>query len=93
MINRFNNLIKSLLPFSMVCSMIESRMEQRINHVIYQLKPKHRILSQHPCVNDALPNAILSGAVIVKGDIDYFTEYGVVFKGYLFFYLKIFFII
>ena len=32
-------------------------------------------------VNDALPNRILSGTITVKGDIDHFTEDGVVFKG------------
>jgi len=32
-------------------------------------------------VNDALPNRILSGTVIVKGNIDRFTENGVIFEG------------
>jgi hypothetical protein len=32
-------------------------------------------------INDALPNRILSGTVIVKGNIDRFTENGVIFEG------------
>lgn len=32
-------------------------------------------------VNDALPNRILSGTVIIKGDIEEFVEDGVIFKG------------
>lgn len=45
------------------------------------LRPRHRILQQHPTVNDALANRILSGRVVVKGDIAELTENGVLFKG------------
>ncbi|KAH9373202.1 hypothetical protein HPB48_004947 [Haemaphysalis longicornis] len=37
--------------------------------------------SQHPTVNDALPNLILSGKVRVKKDIVHFTQDGVLFEG------------
>ena len=37
-------------------------------------------VSQHPMVNDALPNSILSGLVAVKGNIAEFTETGVIFE-------------
>ncbi|KAL1427560.1 hypothetical protein MTO96_017262 [Rhipicephalus appendiculatus] len=47
----------------------------------YGLKPKHRYNAQHPTVNDALPNLILSGKVRVKKDIVEFTEDGVLFEG------------
>lgn len=32
-------------------------------------------------VNDALPNRILSGTIVVKGNIKRFTEDGIVFEG------------
>ncbi|PRD24874.1 UNVERIFIED_CONTAM: Fmo5 [Trichonephila clavipes] len=45
------------------------------------MKPEHHIFGQHPMVNDALPNRILSGTVQVKGDIKEFTDKGVIFEG------------
>ncbi|OTF73587.1 hypothetical protein BLA29_005025 [Euroglyphus maynei] len=57
------------------------QLNSTFNHEDYQLKPKHRVLSQHIMVNDTLPNRILSGTIKVKGNIDHFTENGVVFNG------------
>jgi len=51
------------------------------DHELYGLKPKHRVLSQHPCVNDFLPLYLLNGAVKVKTNISAFTENGVIFEG------------
>ncbi|XP_067118698.1 flavin-containing monooxygenase 5-like [Centruroides vittatus] len=78
---RLNNLMISLLPLSLSSSMMESVLNRRFDHEKYQLKPKHRFLQQHPMTNDALPNRILSGTVIVKGDIKHFQENGVLFEG------------
>ena len=70
-----------LLPYQLVCSLIEMYLNIAMNHEQYQLKPKHRCFSQHIFINDSLPNRILSGTVKVKGDIDHFEEDGIVFKG------------
>ena len=70
-----------LVPYSLACWFIELYLNSVFNHDDYQLEPQHRVFSQHIMVNDALPNRILSGTVIVKGDIDHLTENGVVFKG------------
>lgn len=40
----------------------------------------HRALSQHPTVNDDLPNRILSGLVKVKGNVKEFTERAAIFE-------------
>ncbi|CAG2103703.1 unnamed protein product [Medioppia subpectinata] len=80
-IRRYINLVMSLVPYSIVCGFMEWYVNNRFDHRDYQLKPKHRFLSQHIMVNDALPNRILSGTVAVKGDIDRFTANGVIFKG------------
>lgn len=48
---------------------IESKFNARFDHELYGLKPKHRIDSQHPMVNDDLPNRIASGTVKIKPDI------------------------
>nr|KAF6290633.1 flavin containing dimethylaniline monooxygenase 5 [Myotis myotis] len=55
-------------------------MNQRFNHKMYGLKPKHRALSQHPTVNDDLPNRIISGLVKVKGNVQEFTETAAIFE-------------
>ncbi|KAF6292881.1 flavin containing dimethylaniline monooxygenase 5 [Rhinolophus ferrumequinum] len=58
---------------------LESKMNQRFNHEMYGLKPKHRALSQHPTINDDLPNRIISGLVKVKGNVKEFTETAAIF--------------
>lgn len=40
----------------------------------------HRALSQHPTVNDDLPNRIISGMVKVKGNVKEFTETAAIFE-------------
>ncbi|RWS12239.1 dimethylaniline monooxygenase [N-oxide-forming] 5-like protein, partial [Dinothrombium tinctorium] len=69
-IRRFIFLLFSILPFSLSNFFFEKLMDYRFDHAKYKLKPKHRLLGQHPMVNDALPNRILSGTVVVKGNIE-----------------------
>ncbi|GAB6033688.1 flavin-dependent monooxygenase [Chamberlinius hualienensis] len=71
----------SLYPESFITKKIEEKMNERVDLEMYNLKPKHGYFSQHPTVNDAIPNCILSGTVKVKGDIHHFTTDGVVFQG------------
>ena len=70
-----------LVPYWLSCSFVEAYLNTTFDHEQYQLRPRHRVLSQHIMVNDALPNRILSGTITIKSDIDYLTEDGVVFKG------------
>ncbi|GIY17648.1 flavin-containing monooxygenase 5 [Caerostris darwini] len=56
-------------------------LEKKFDHSIYSLKPKHRVLSQHPTVNDCLPCKILTGRILIKGDIKLFSTSGVTFQG------------
>ena len=56
-------------------------MNENFDHDLYQIKPKHRALSQHVTINDALANRILSGVVVIKSDIERFTEDGIIFQG------------
>ncbi|MEQ2188252.1 hypothetical protein GOODEAATRI_013132, partial [Goodea atripinnis] len=67
--NRVLNILRNVIPFSLICSLGEKRLNSRFNHSLYNLKPKHRLFSQHPTVNDELPNRILSGTVQVKPNI------------------------
>ncbi|RWS19573.1 dimethylaniline monooxygenase [N-oxide-forming] 5-like protein [Leptotrombidium deliense] len=80
-IYRFGFLLFKILPFAVSCYYFELLVNFRFDHAKYGIKPKHRILGQHPMINDALPNRILSGTVMLKGDIQEFTENGIIFKG------------
>ncbi|GLD50546.1 dimethylaniline monooxygenase [N-oxide-forming], partial [Lates japonicus] len=77
--NRAVNCLQTVLPFSVFCGLGESRLNQRFDHGLYNLKPKHRLFSQHPTVNDELPNRILSGTVQVKPNIRRFQGSSVEF--------------
>ena len=74
-------MVQSLLPFNMKCWIAEKWINLNFDHGFYQLKPKHRYFSQHPTINDNLANRLLNGSVIIKSNIDTFTENGVKFCG------------
>ncbi|XP_076308580.1 uncharacterized protein LOC143223999 [Tachypleus tridentatus] len=80
-LRRYWNMIWQSIPFTLLCYFAERYINKRFNHETYNIKPDHRIFGQHPMVNDALPNRILSGTVIMKGNIKEFTQNGVIFEG------------
>lgn len=55
-------------------------MNNRFDHSKYNLKPKHRIMAQHPTINDVLPKCIQLGTVQVKKNVKKFAENGVIFE-------------
>lgn len=77
--NRVLDAVRRILPFGFFCSLGEKQLNKRFNHTLYNLKPKHRLFSQHPTVNDELPNRILSGTVQVKPNIRRFQGSSVEF--------------
>ncbi|KAM6963226.1 flavin-containing monooxygenase 5-like [Aplochiton taeniatus] len=79
-ITRTLKTIQNILPFNTFCSIAERRLNQRFNHSLYSLQPKHRLFSQHPTVNDDLPNRILSGTVQVKPNVRKFKDSSVEFE-------------
>ncbi|CAG2106556.1 unnamed protein product, partial [Medioppia subpectinata] len=81
LLRRWVNTMFNFWPFGLVSSVSEGYLNMRFNHKLYGLKPKHRVYSQHIFVNDDLPKRIMSGCVVVKGDIEQFTENGVIFHG------------
>ncbi|XP_077519651.1 flavin-containing monooxygenase 5-like [Amblyomma americanum] len=78
---RLKNYLMHVLPESVSNDYVENILNGYFNHEVYGIKPKHRYNAQHPTVNDALPNLILSGKVQVKKNIVQFTEEGVLFEG------------
>ncbi|XP_056337116.1 flavin-containing monooxygenase 5-like [Danio aesculapii] len=69
-----------MLPVGFVNNVGEGRLNKRFDHKLYGLQPEHRFFSQHPMVNDDLPNRILSGTVSVKPNVQEFRGSSVVFE-------------
>ncbi|XP_055979806.1 flavin-containing monooxygenase 5 [Sorex fumeus] len=78
--SRLNHFMRRIFGESLANFVLEKKMNQRFDHAMFGLKPKHRPLSQHPTVNDDLPNRILSGRVKVKGNVKEFTETAAIFE-------------
>lgn len=72
-------LLNSFKSFNAICDEVEKDLNSKFDHEAYKLKPKHRVFSSHPTMNDFLPNCILSGRIIVKSDIKRFEENGILF--------------
>ncbi|NWV16331.1 FMO5 monooxygenase, partial [Origma solitaria] len=79
-LSRFAQLLQNLLPSNVISFFVERKLNTRFDHALYGLKPKHRVLDQHPTVNDDLPNRIISGRVRVKPNIQEFTETSAIFE-------------
>ncbi|KAJ8279006.1 hypothetical protein COCON_G00060720 [Conger conger] len=78
--DRVLKLVRGILPSSLFCRLGENRLNSRFNHKLYSLQPEHRLMSQHPTLNDELPNRIISGTVCVKPNISKFQGSSVVFE-------------
>eukprot|EP00069_Balaena_mysticetus_P012581 bmy_21748T0 len=61
--SRFQYFMKKICGQSLANTFLEKKMNQRFDHEMFGLKPKHRALSQQPTINDDLPNCIISGLV------------------------------
>ena len=57
-LRRINDLIRKYLPTKILLKTVEKRLNERFDHINYGLKPKHSPFSQHPTVNDELPNRL-----------------------------------
>ncbi|XP_074595859.1 flavin-containing monooxygenase 5-like [Brevipalpus obovatus] len=79
-IRRSKNFMTEILPFEMTLASYEKLINGRVDHELYGLKPKHRVLGQHLFVNDIHPNKILNGTIVLKNGIKEFTENGVIFE-------------
>ncbi|RMC08306.1 hypothetical protein DUI87_14547 [Hirundo rustica rustica] len=79
-ISRFTQFLQNLLPLNIINFFLERQLNARFDHTLYGVKPKHRVLDQHPTVNDDLPNRIISGRVRVKPNICEFTETSAIFE-------------
>ncbi|XP_075472896.1 flavin-containing monooxygenase 5-like [Ascaphus truei] len=78
--SRYKFFIKQFMTTEMMNNWAESKMNARFNHENFGIKPRHRILSQHPTLNDDLPNRIISGKVLMKPNVTKFTETDAIFE-------------
>lgn len=78
--SRFTYFLSKILGQSLSNAYVEKQMNERFDHEMFGLKPKHRAMSQHPTVNDDLPNRIIAGMVKVKGNVKEFTETAAIFE-------------
>ncbi|KAM9326987.1 flavin-containing monooxygenase 5-like [Gastrophryne carolinensis] len=76
---RFFSIIQVYLPW-LANTFLEHKVNARVDHESFGLKPKHRFFSQHPTISDDLPNRIISGKVLMKTNIKRFTETDVIFE-------------
>ncbi|CAM5160866.1 unnamed protein product [Natator depressus] len=77
---RFKNLLRHIIPLYLMNRWGENKLNARFNHENYGLKPQFRFLSKYPIVGDDLPNAIVSGRVLMKPNVKEFTDTAVIFE-------------
>ncbi|XP_034036299.1 LOW QUALITY PROTEIN: dimethylaniline monooxygenase [N-oxide-forming] 5-like [Thalassophryne amazonica] len=66
---RFAHILFQLLPVNWLNWYGEKKLNAMYDHTMYAIKPKHRLFSQIPIINDDLPFRILSGSVILKPNV------------------------
>ncbi|XP_075895502.1 flavin-containing monooxygenase 5-like [Nelusetta ayraudi] len=66
---RFIHILFQLLPINFFNWYGENKLNAMYDHTMYALKPKHRLFSKIPVINDDLPLKILSGSVIIKPNV------------------------
>uniref|UniRef100_A0A914QKG1 Flavin-containing monooxygenase n=1 Tax=Panagrolaimus davidi TaxID=227884 RepID=A0A914QKG1_9BILA len=79
--SRLYYFIRKILPLSLVNDFMEHRLQQRMDHDLFGLRPNHRFFEQHPTVNDALANLLASGMITVTEDVETFEGNAVIVKG------------
>ncbi|XP_034438982.1 dimethylaniline monooxygenase [N-oxide-forming] 5-like isoform X2 [Hippoglossus hippoglossus] len=79
-ISRRINILKLLLPQTLINWVVERALNQKYDHRLYGLQPRHRILDRGILINDGLPGQILQGALVLKPNLKAFVETGVVFE-------------
>nr|DBA18131.1 TPA: hypothetical protein GDO54_016415 [Pyxicephalus adspersus] len=76
---RFFALLQNAFPW-LINNYMENKVNSRVDHENFGLKPKHRFLGQHPTISDDLPNRIIAGKVLIKTNVKRFTETDVFFE-------------
>ncbi|KAG7316696.1 hypothetical protein KOW79_020237 [Hemibagrus wyckioides] len=78
-VTHLNALLLQVFPPALLNWAVERSYNQKYNHRLYGLQPRHRILSQRPVINDDLPGHILQGVLQVTPNVREFRGSTVVF--------------
>nr|XP_023650440.1 dimethylaniline monooxygenase [N-oxide-forming] 5-like [Paramormyrops kingsleyae] len=73
-------LLTAVLPRRLLSWAIERSLNQKYDHQLYGLMPRHRIMDYRPLINDELPVRILTGLLVMKPNIQEFRGSTVVFE-------------
>lgn len=80
--NYDHKLFQKLLPQSWCNRLVEEvYINPRFSHDLYNLHPTIGAGDRDPAVNDDFPSRLMNGSIILKKNIKYFTEKGIVFEG------------
>ncbi|KAJ8277844.1 hypothetical protein GJAV_G00080760 [Gymnothorax javanicus] len=77
---RFVHILFQLLPVNVLNWIGENKLNAMYDHTMYALKPKHRLFSQIPVINDDLPLKILAGSVVLKPNVKEFRGSTAIFE-------------
>ncbi|EJW88888.1 hypothetical protein WUBG_00205 [Wuchereria bancrofti] len=81
MMTRLYNYLMDKLPWTVANDFMEHRLQLRLDHDLYGLRPNHRFLQQHPTINDDLPNLLCSGRIVITEDVELIQETTIQVKG------------
>ncbi|XP_051864834.1 flavin-containing monooxygenase 5-like isoform X2 [Pristis pectinata] len=79
-IRRSTQVLRDTMLPSILTWRLQRRQNSKFNHANFGLQPTHSIFSQHPTVNDELPNRIMSGTLLVKPNVKEFTKTAAIFE-------------
>ncbi|KAF8795307.1 Dimethylaniline monooxygenase [N-oxide-forming] like protein [Argiope bruennichi] len=70
------------IPYQSLSWLFESvYLDLQFDQKMYAIKPDHWALGKDPVLNDHFDSKLLSGSIVQKPKIQYFTENGVLFEG------------
>lgn len=75
-LRRVVQLLIDWLPLAVFSGLLHQLLNFRFDHRRYCLQPETLVLGQHITINDALPNLLISGRVVIKGRMVGFEEDG-----------------
>ncbi|XP_038165001.1 flavin-containing monooxygenase 5-like [Cyprinodon tularosa] len=77
---RFVHILFQLLPINFFNWFGENKLNAMYDHTMYAIKPRHRLFSKIPVINDDLPLKILSGSVVIKPNVKEICGSTVIFQ-------------
>ncbi|XP_070381677.1 uncharacterized protein [Dermacentor albipictus] len=76
--NQLHMFMYEYLPTRLSSWFMQSIANSAFNHKALGLEPQHQLLAQYVVINSTLPEKVLSGQVKFRGEIEAFTEHGVI---------------